>query len=55
MIHQDLEKYAEQKPMLGQTSLSYIKFGTCMFLWGLSIIVQILGWDDELEFKEFVP
>lgn len=29
--------------------------GTCMFLWGISIIVQILAIDKEIKFKELVP
>jgi len=29
--------------------------GTCMFLWGISIIAQVLGIDKELEFKEQIP
>jgi len=29
--------------------------GTCMFLWGISIIAQILGIDNELKFKEQIP
>jgi len=29
--------------------------GTCMFLWGISIISQILEIDQELGFKEQIP
>jgi len=29
--------------------------GTCMFLWGISIISQILGIDKKLGFEEFIP
>lgn len=29
--------------------------GTCMFLWGISIISQILGFDKELKFNEQIP
>ena len=29
--------------------------GTCLFLWGISIIVQILGIDKELGFNELIP
>lgn len=29
--------------------------GTCMFLWGISIISQILGIDKKLKFKEQIP
>jgi len=29
--------------------------GTCMFLWGISIIAQILGIDKELKFNEQIP
>lgn len=29
--------------------------GTCMFLWGISIIAQILGINKELEFREEMP
>lgn len=29
--------------------------GTVMFLWGISIIVQILGYANDLAFKEFIP
>ncbi len=29
--------------------------GTVMFLWGISIIMQILGYKNNLEFREFTP
>jgi hypothetical protein len=29
--------------------------GTCMFLWGISIIAQIIEIDKKLGFKEFTP
>ncbi len=29
--------------------------GTCLFLWGISIISQICGFEEELGFSEFIP